>query len=134
MSFAVGSLVTAQAEKWVVLPETDDELVMVRPLGGTDAEITGILTSLESVEPAPFAPPDPAKPVITGHCTIAAWRASAWLSFERRPVSFGWSPCGRTSSVPARTASYGVAARRCPAAHCRRRWYWQDGRVLADRS
>ena len=62
MSFAVGSLVRTRGREWVVLPESDDELVMVRPLGGTDAEVTGILTDLEKVEPATFAPPDPEHP------------------------------------------------------------------------
>ena len=62
VSFAVGSLVRTRGREWVVLPETDDELVMVRPLGGTDAEVTGILTDLEKVEPATFAPPDPELP------------------------------------------------------------------------
>ena len=57
MSFAVGSLVRARGREWVVLPETSDDLVMVRPLGGTQAEITGILTDIETVEPATFAPP-----------------------------------------------------------------------------
>ena len=59
MSFAAGSLVRARGRDWVVLPEYDEELVMVRPLGGTDEEITGILTSLEDVEQAGFALPDP---------------------------------------------------------------------------
>jgi hypothetical protein len=47
MTFAVGSLVKARGREWVVLPDSDDELVMVRPLGGTDSEITGILRALE---------------------------------------------------------------------------------------
>ena len=59
MSFAAGSLVRARGRDWVVLPESDDELVMVRPLGGADEEITGILTALEQVAPAGFALPDP---------------------------------------------------------------------------
>ena len=48
MSFAAGSLVHARGREWVVLPESDDDLVMVRPLGGTDDEITGILTDARS--------------------------------------------------------------------------------------
>ena len=32
MSFAVGSLVKARGREWVVLPETKDDLLMVRPL------------------------------------------------------------------------------------------------------
>ena len=61
MNFAAGSLVRARGRDWVVLPESDEELVMVRPLGGTDDEITGILTSLETVAAAGFALPDPSK-------------------------------------------------------------------------
>lgn len=57
MSFAVGSLVRARGRDWVVLPDTTDELVVARPLGGTDAEIAGILTELEDIGAATFAPP-----------------------------------------------------------------------------
>ncbi len=60
MSFAVGSLVRARGREWVVLPESSEEMVIVRPLGGTDDEVTGIYLPLEAVEPARFAPPDPA--------------------------------------------------------------------------
>jgi len=60
--FSVGSLVRARFREWVVLPGSDAELLMVRPLGGTDAETTGILTALEPVEPATFALPDPTQP------------------------------------------------------------------------
>lgn len=59
MSFAVGSLVRARNREWVVLPDSDDELLLVRPLGGADIEATGILTSLEPVEPATFPLPRP---------------------------------------------------------------------------
>jgi superfamily II DNA or RNA helicase len=58
VSYAVGSLVRARGREWVVLPETTEDLVMVRPLGGTDDDETGILTELESVEPATFDLPD----------------------------------------------------------------------------
>lgn len=61
MSFAVGSLVRARGREWVVLPGSDDDAVVVRPLGGTDVETTGILTSVEPVEPATFSLPDPAQ-------------------------------------------------------------------------
>ncbi|HLH71038.1 MAG TPA: helicase-related protein [Candidatus Dormibacteraeota bacterium] len=59
MSFAVGSLVRVRGREWVVLPDSSDELVMVRPLGGTEDETTGILTALEEVRPASFPPPGP---------------------------------------------------------------------------
>jgi superfamily II DNA or RNA helicase len=62
VSFAIGSLVKARDREWVVLPESTDELLMVRPLGGTDEEVTGILAALEKIESASFAPPDPTRP------------------------------------------------------------------------
>ena len=61
MTFTVGSLVKARGREWVVLPDSDPELLMLRPLGGTDNEITGIYLPLEKVEPATFALPDPAQ-------------------------------------------------------------------------
>lgn len=59
MSFTVGSLVRVRGREWVVLPESTGEIVRVRPLGGTDEEVTGIYTLLESIEPATFSLPDP---------------------------------------------------------------------------
>ena len=52
-------MVTARDRDWVVLPGSDDEMVLVRPLGGTDAEVTGILTGVEQVTQAGFALPNP---------------------------------------------------------------------------
>lgn len=58
--FQVGSLVRARGREWVVLPESDQpRLLVLRPLGGTDEEIAGVLVSLEDVEPATFALPSP---------------------------------------------------------------------------
>ena len=59
MSFAIGSLVQARGRELVVLPESREGLLVLRPLGGTDDEIAGVLTSLEEVGPATFALPDP---------------------------------------------------------------------------
>lgn len=59
MSFAVGSLVRARGREWVVLPESTDDLVVARPLGGGDEEVSGFYLPLEPVEPATFRPPDP---------------------------------------------------------------------------
>jgi superfamily II DNA or RNA helicase len=47
MSFAVGSLVTARGREWVVLPDSSEELLVLRPLGGTNDEVTGIYLPLE---------------------------------------------------------------------------------------
>ena len=59
MSFAVGSLVRARDREWVVLPESSGELLVLRPLGGSDDELAGVLTALEPVTPAEFPLPDP---------------------------------------------------------------------------
>jgi len=61
MSYAIGSLVRARGREWVVLPDSGEELLLVRPLGGTEDEVTGICTALEPVEPASFALPDPSQ-------------------------------------------------------------------------
>jgi hypothetical protein len=61
-AFAVGSLVSARGREWVVLPESEPDLLVLRPLGATDAEIAGILPALEPVRPATFDPPDPSRP------------------------------------------------------------------------
>ena len=61
VTYPVGSLVTARGREWLVLPESrQPELLILRPLGATDDEITGILPELEPVTSATFAPPDPA--------------------------------------------------------------------------
>src|SRR3990172_13427523 len=59
MSFAVGSLVRARGREWVVLPDSEEDLLVLRPLGGTDDEVTGIHLGLESVEQATLPPPRP---------------------------------------------------------------------------
>lgn len=58
---AVGSLVRARNRDWIVLPESTEHFLVLRPLGGTDDEIAGICTSIESVEPASFPLPDAAQ-------------------------------------------------------------------------
>ena len=62
MSYSTGSLVKARGREWVVLPESEDDLLVLRPLGGTDDEITGIFLQLEKVEPASFTLPDATEP------------------------------------------------------------------------
>ncbi len=61
MTFNPGTLVKARGREWVVLPDSSEDLLVVRPLGGSDDEITGLLKALEPVEVASFAPPDPDK-------------------------------------------------------------------------
>ena len=59
INLQVGSLVRARGREWVVLPESEDDLLILRPLGATDDEIAGILPALETIEPATFPPPNP---------------------------------------------------------------------------
>lgn len=59
MSFAVGALVRARGREWVILPDSNDRIVRLRPLGGSENEVTGIHLELETVEPARFELPNP---------------------------------------------------------------------------
>ncbi|MBI4474144.1 MAG: DEAD/DEAH box helicase [Acidobacteria bacterium] len=56
-----GKLVTLRGRDWIVLPSEDKDLLIVKPLGGSDDEITGIYLTLniESDRPvdANFQPP-----------------------------------------------------------------------------
>src|SRR5262245_46743287 len=63
MTFAVGSLVKARGRGWIVLPESspEDQMLILRPLGGTDDAIVGIYTPLEEVTADELAPPDPTR-------------------------------------------------------------------------
>lgn len=56
-TFAVGSLVAARGREWVVLPDSSDDFLVLRPLGGTDDDIAGVLPAIEPVTTASFPPP-----------------------------------------------------------------------------
>lgn len=53
-----GTLVRARSREWVVLPDSTEDLLLVKPLGGLDEEITGILPGSEEVASASFSLPD----------------------------------------------------------------------------
>lgn len=62
MSLSPGSLVHARGKDWVVLPSRDPELLLLKPLDGTDQEVAGIYLPLgldRDIRPAVFAPPTP---------------------------------------------------------------------------
>jgi len=61
MKYAIGSLVKARGREWVVLPDSDDEMLLLRPLGGTNEEVAGVYVPLEPVESAQFALPEPTR-------------------------------------------------------------------------
>src|SRR5690242_6565610 len=63
--FPPGSLVRARGRDWVVLPPDDDpEMLLLRPLGGTEEDVTGLFLPLEGgdITSATLGPPDPAFP------------------------------------------------------------------------
>src|SRR5436190_694449 len=91
MPYAVGSLVRARGREWVVLPDSDEKLLMVRPLGGTEDEVTGIYMPLEPVETAHFDLPDPSR--------LGDFRSSRML---RDAVRLGF----RSSAGPFRSAAH----------------------------
>lgn len=64
LQFEPGSLVRARGREWVVLPETRDDLLKLRPLGGAEEDATLIYLPLECEKPIPatFEPPNPEKP------------------------------------------------------------------------
>jgi hypothetical protein len=41
-SFSPGKLITFRGRDWVVLPSDDEDLLVVKPLGGTDHEVAGV--------------------------------------------------------------------------------------------
>ena len=57
VAYAAGSLVTARGREWVVLPDSDPDLLVLRPLGGTDDDITAVFPALEQVTEARFPAP-----------------------------------------------------------------------------
>ncbi len=46
-SFSPGKLITFRGRDWVVLPSDDEDLLVVKPLGGTDHEVAGVYLPLE---------------------------------------------------------------------------------------
>lgn len=84
MSFDVGALVHARGREWVVLPESkdDEDLLVLRPLGGSEDQITGIYLPLEpDVREARFPPPDPDRD-LGNHNSSALLREAVRLGFR----------------------------------------------------
>jgi len=82
MSHAVGSLVKCRGREWVVLPDAGDDLdlLMLRPLGGTDDEVCGIFLPLEKVETASFDLPD--TKAVGDHLSCRLLRDAVRLGFR----------------------------------------------------
>ena len=63
MAYSPGTLVTLRERDWVVMPSSDPELLLLKPLGGSEEETTGIFLPLQLEDDQPklanFPLPDP---------------------------------------------------------------------------
>ncbi|MEV0093684.1 DEAD/DEAH box helicase [Streptomyces sp. NPDC050738] len=60
LTYTAGSLVAARGREWVVLPESVSDMLVLRPLGGSEDDIAAVFPAFEDVRPAEFAAPSPA--------------------------------------------------------------------------
>ncbi|MDF9717348.1 helicase-related protein [Nocardioides sp. ChNu-99] len=79
MAFQPGSLVSARGREWVVLPESAEDLLVLRPLGGSDDDIAAVLPAIEDVAPASFPPPDASD--LGDQASAALLRAALQIGF-----------------------------------------------------
>ena len=81
--FTPGSLIKLRNREWIVLPSNDTELILIKPLGGTDEEITGIFLPLNFKEDNPdsFTFPYPNEKDLGNY-------ESAWLMYNAARLSF----------------------------------------------
>lgn len=63
MQFNPGSLVSFRRRDWIVMPSADSDLLLLKPLGGTEDELTGVFLPLQNAgerpQPANFPLPGP---------------------------------------------------------------------------
>ena len=60
--YSPGTMVRARDRDWIVLPESTEDVVRVRPADGRPEESTELLVALEPVTEARFSPPDVSAP------------------------------------------------------------------------
>ncbi|CAM5363826.1 DEAD/DEAH box helicase [Streptomyces atroolivaceus] len=60
LTYTAGSLVAARGREWVVLPESAADMLVLRPLGGSEDDIAAVFPAFEEVRPAEFAAPSAA--------------------------------------------------------------------------
>lgn len=96
MSITPGSLVKYREREWVVLPSENKDIILLRPIGGSAREITGVLKSLadqiaaslpfERIEPATFRLPDPES--AQDHTAVRLLQQSARLLLREGAAPF----------------------------------------------
>ena len=84
VSLQPGKLVTLRGRDWIVLPSDDPDLLVVKPLGGSDDEIAGIYRPLgvEADEPDDAQFHDPSKADLGDISTARLLYDSARLAFR----------------------------------------------------
>ena len=102
-SFLPGALVQARGRTWVVMPAEEQDVLRLRPVDGSDADLAGIFLGLEprAVVAASYLPPDPsAAGDFTGALLLrdavrlslrsgaGPFRSLGRLSFTPRPYQF----------------------------------------------
>ncbi|WP_369029475.1 DEAD/DEAH box helicase [Streptomyces adonidis] len=60
LTYTAGSLVAARGREWVVLPESAADMLVLRPLGGSEDDIAAVFPAFEDVRHAEFSDPSPA--------------------------------------------------------------------------
>ncbi|MFJ3190412.1 DEAD/DEAH box helicase [Streptomyces halstedii] len=60
LTYTAGSLVAARGREWVVLPESAPDMLVLRPLGGSEDDVAAVFPAFEDVRLAEFAAPSPA--------------------------------------------------------------------------
>ncbi|MGX1541153.1 helicase-related protein [Streptomyces adustus] len=60
LTYTAGSLVAARGREWVVLPESAPDMLVLRPLGGSEDDIAAVFPAFEDVRHAEFTDPSPA--------------------------------------------------------------------------
>src|SRR5690625_2045253 len=99
--FTPGSLVETRGREWVVLPESAEDFLVLRPLSGSSDDVAGVFPDLEAVESALFPPPDPTDLGDAGaarllrdalrigfESTGGPFRSLAGLAVDPRPYQF----------------------------------------------
>ena len=69
-TFPPGALVKARGREWVVLPDSTDDVLLVRPIGGLDDEVVGICKTIEPVTSASFSLPNWENPGDFNSCRL----------------------------------------------------------------
>ena len=129
-----GTLVHARGHEWVVLPDSTGELLMLRPVGGFDEEVTGVLPAIEPVESATFRLPG--RQDLGDFTSGRLLREAARLS--TRAAAGPFRSFGRIAVEPRPyqlvPLDDGAQARSGAHAHRRRRWHRQDHRGVPHRA